>query len=143
MSTNAEHDACLVMETVAELHGRGYGRLKLFSYIKEGLGAWRHWFFAGDTFPTQSSDIPEPFVHGSIPWLTTPTVSGTSPSDAADRFIIAHPDLMARANGYDDVYVPWYGELLASGVQGVLEMESPMEARFGSRKVPTPYVDSK
>ena len=39
------------MEAVAVLHARGYGLLKLYCYVKEGLGQWRHWLFASDAFP--------------------------------------------------------------------------------------------
>lgn len=63
----ARQDARLLMEALAVLHQRGYGRLKLHCYIKEGLGVWRHCVFASDEFPDNIQAWPGPRCHGSIP----------------------------------------------------------------------------
>ena len=136
---SARDDARLVMETVAELHRRGYGRVKLFCYIKEGLGAWRHWLFASDSFPSSASELPHPALHGSIPWLWTPTIEGDSPVDAAKNFIESQPEIISDALGEDTVYVQWYSKMLESNPSGILEMESPNEAKINGREFITPY----
>ena len=134
-----EADARLVMETVAELHKRGYGRLKLFCYIKEGIGAWRHWLFASDGFPGDVSDLPRTALHGSIPWLWTPTVVGNSAAEAANNFMEANPELAAEAQGVDANYTQWYSEMLRSKPLGILEMESPNMAMLDGQEIDTPY----
>jgi hypothetical protein len=131
--------ARLVMETVGELHDRGYGRLKLFCYIKEGLGVWRNFLFVGDNFPGSISQLPKPILSGSIPWLSTPTVEGGSPVDAADNFIKTHPEFSSLAVGRDDIYVNWYKNMLRLHKAGVLEMESPFVAKIDGIEIDTPY----
>jgi hypothetical protein len=129
------------METIAELHRRGYGRLKLFSYTKEGIGAWRHWLFASDSFPDSVSDLPKSKVGGSIPWLWTPTVVGHSVANAAEKFSAQNPELMLAALGADPIYVSWYANMLEACPMGVLDMESPFEALVDGSPIDTPYAD--
>jgi hypothetical protein len=134
-------DIRLVMETVAELHRRGYGRLKLFCYCKEGQGSWRHWLFASDDFPSSVDDLPTTALHGSVPWLSKPTVKGQSPADAAVKFIADHPEIVSAAKGADMFYVRWYAAMLETYPTGTLEMQSPNVAWINDRKVITPYVN--
>lgn len=130
----------LVMETVAELHRRGYGRLKLFCYCKEGQGSWRHWLFVSDDFPNSADELPTTALHGSVPgW--PPTVKGKSPEEAAERFIEDHPEIMSDAKGFDMFYVHWYAGMLRSYPRGVLEMQSPDLAMIGHQKITTPYTN--
>lgn len=136
---SAISDARLVMDTIAELHKRGYGRLKLFCYIKEGLGVWRHWLFVSDSFPSSVSELPRPSLHGSIPWLWTPTIEGNSPEDAADRFIETRQEIALAARGEDSIYTSWYSEMLKMQPSGILEMESPNEAMLDGEQIDTPY----
>lgn len=136
---SAEKDARLVMETVAQLHKHGYGRLKIFCYVKEGIGAWRHWLFASDDFPCSSSDLPHPVLHGSIPLFSSRTITGKLADDAALLFIDAQPELISAALGADTIYVKWYAEMLNANPTGILQMESPFEAMIDYRKIVTPY----
>jgi len=59
--------ARLIMEAVAVLHARGYGRLKLLCYIKEGLMVWRHGLFVADTFPRHMRELINRTGVGSLP----------------------------------------------------------------------------
>jgi hypothetical protein len=135
----ARDDARLVMETIAELHRRGYGRLKLFSYTKEGISAWRHCLFASDQFPQSLSDLPKARVFSSIPWFSTPTVQGRSAADAADKFIAKNPELMSAAHGVDPAYVAWFANMLEANPNGILDMESPFEAFVDGSPIEAPY----
>lgn len=130
--TQMNHDARAgragraIMEAVAVLHDRGYGRLKLFCYVKEGLGAWRHQLFAGDRFPPQGAPLPRPVAGGSLP--SWPVARGATAEQVADAVLAAHPGLAAAAVGADDAYVAWYREMLVAHPVGALEMESGTEA---------------
>lgn len=117
-----KNQARLIMEAVSVLHERGFGRLKLFCYFKEGLGAWRHMLFVSDTFPDHIRDLPELTVHCSLPgW---PVSWGNTPEEIADGIIAKYPQLMEAALGSDDPYVTWYRSVLAENPKGILQMES-------------------
>jgi len=135
-------DIRLVMETVAELHRLGYGRLKLFCHCKEGQGSWRHWLFVSDDFPGSVDELPIAALHGSVPWLWTPTVKGKSADEAAMRFIEDHPDIVSAAKGADLFYVHWYAALLSSYPSGILEMQSPNVAKIDGQEIMIPYVNA-
>lgn len=122
-----------VMNTVAELHRLGYGKLKLYAYLSS-LGAWRHVIFASDSLPNSIDDIPEPKLVNSYPWHSEPTVIGQSIQAAARHFIKAHPELVASARGKDDAYLAWYKwALLLSEDNDALVMQSPDRAAVGSQ----------
>ena len=131
-------DPRVILEAIAELHRIGYGRLKLFCYVKEGVGAWRHWLFASDEFPESMQDIPEPLVHGSIRnWMV---IRGATAEEAVCSIRTQFPEILAAALGKDDVYTSWFSKLLNDYPTGTLEMESRTRATVGSVAVPTPYA---
>jgi hypothetical protein len=138
MHMSPKQHARLIMEAVALLHQRGFGRLKLFCYVKEGLGAWRHGLFASDTFPESIRDLPEPNATGSLPGMAV--ANGDSPEEVADDIVSKHPELANAALGSDHVYVEWYGRMIAEHPQGVLEMESPREAVIAGVRVEQPLI---
>lgn len=125
-----------VMEAVAELHARGYGRLKLFSYVKEGLGAWRHNLFAASSFPDKLSELPSPVVSGSIPGQ--PIALGQSATELADDLLQSNPELAEAARGTDEEYVSWYRDLLRQYPLGILSMESPTRASMSGVPIAPP-----
>lgn len=129
--------ARMLMDAVAELHRRGHGRLKLFAYVKEGLGVWRHWLFASDAFPSSAAELPRPLAHGSLPGGAI--ANGSTASELADAIVTSFPDLVAAATGDDAEYVEWYRRMLEAEPDGVLEMESPRRATVGGRGIETPY----
>ena len=133
------HNPRLAMEMIAELHERGYGRLKLFCYTKEGLGVWRSFLFVGDSFPDCISELPKPILNGTGYWLSTPADEGCSASHAADDFIKTHHDFLSMAIGKDEVYVNWYSNMLRLHKNGVLEMESPFVAKINDHEIDAPY----
>lgn len=118
--------ARLLMEALAVLHQRGYGRLKLYCYVKEGLGAWRHWVFASDDFPDNIWAWPGPKCHGSLPGIAQ--VDGVTVEEVAESVLARCPDVAKAARGQDENYVAWYREMLATYPDGILEMESPFRA---------------
>lgn len=120
------------MEAVAVLHARGYGRLKLFCYIKEGLGAWRHGLFVANSFPHHVDGISV----GSIPgW---PLATGQTAEEVADAIIAKRPELLQSALGTDAAYVSWYKSMLARYPKGILQMESSDEAIIAGVRIPDP-----
>ena len=127
----AHRAARLLMEAVAVLHQRGAGQLKLCCYVKEGLGAWRHWVFASDMFPVNIRDWPGPSVHGSFPGLSS--VQGSSAEEIADWLMAQRPEVIEAGHGQDETYVTWYRSLLATYPDGVLEMETPFHAAIVGR----------
>jgi hypothetical protein len=132
-----KHQARLTMEAVALLHQRGCGRLKLYCYIKEGLGAWRHWVFASDEFPDDVVTWAGPKSHGSLPGQES--FHGFTVEEVAESILAQCPDVAEAARGQDESYVVWYREMLAAHPDGVLEMESPLRASilgYGEVKVP-------
>lgn len=131
-----KQQARLIMEAVALLHQRGFGRLKLFCYVKEGLGAWRHGLFASDTFPGSIEDLPKPKAIGSLPGMAI--ANGDSPEEVADDIVSKHPELANAALGSDHVYVEWYGRMIAEHPHGILEMESSQEAIIAGVRVQQP-----
>lgn len=127
----------LLMEGVAKLHQRGFGRLKLLSYVKEGLGAWRVFLFAGDQWPDQLSDIPEPSfscrnVEGDLPAFE----SGMEAARVLEERI---PTVLKAARGRDAVYEQWFARLLEDHPVGILVMEDAERARVGHQVVPKPW----
>lgn len=126
---SAERQARLVMEAVAVLHARGYGLLKLFCYVKEGLGQWRHWIFASNAFPKYYiSTWPGKAAHGSIP--SFPKFAGSTAQEVADSMLEQAPQVLEAARGEDNVYVSWYRDMLLAYPDAILEMESPSNARI-------------
>ena len=124
----ANKQARLVMEAVAVLHARGYGLLKLYCYVKEGLGQWRHWLFASDAFPHGLAGWPGITTHGSIP--SRPLFEGSTPQEVAESMLEQAPRVLENARGEDHTYVDWFRDMLLTHPDGVLEMESPLEARI-------------
>jgi hypothetical protein len=133
------HNPRLAMEMIGELHERGYGRLKLFCYIKEGLGVWRSFLFVGDNFPDRISELPRPILDGTRYWLSVPADEGSSARDAADDFVKTQHEFLSTAIGKDDIYVNWYSNMLRLYKNGVLEMESPFVAKINYKEIDTPY----
>lgn len=117
------------MEAVGELHRRGYGRLKLYCYIKEGLGRWRHILVAADDFPSDPLRMPPECV------LFGPADEAygcdfTDPVALADSFE-GDRDFFSLARGLDEAYVTWYREMLEQTAPwGIVTMESPDKASF-------------
>lgn len=134
----AEQQARLLMEALAVLHQRGYGRLKLYCYVKEGLGAWRHWVFASDEFPDSIWAWPGPKCHGSLPGMAI--FDGVSVEEVAESVLARCPNVTEAARGHDESYVTWYREMLAAHPEGILEMESAHRASilgYGDVRLPT------
>lgn len=135
----AGEQARLIMEAVAVLHARGYGLLKLYCYVKEGLGAWRHWIFASDAFPTNIWHWPGMAAHGSLPGHAL--FDGSTPEDVADSMLREAPQVLDAARGQDATYVNWYREMLLAYPSDVLVMESPSTAEmFRHGPVPVPQL---
>ena len=138
MTTRSDYtQARLILEAVAVLHARGYGRLKLLCYIKEGLGAWRHGLFAADTFPRNIRELPHRVRCGfSIPgW---PLATGQTAEEVANAIIAGAPTLLKDALGTDAAYVSWYKGMLAQYPKGILQMESSDEASIAGVQIPHP-----
>jgi hypothetical protein len=110
------------MEAVAILHSRGFGRLKLLSYFKEGIGAWRHCLFASDNFPSGLYETPEPKALGSLP--NPPLAIGSTAEQVADNIALKYPDICDAATGQDENYVNWYRTILKEYPGELLIMES-------------------
>lgn len=140
----ATQQARLLMEALAVLHQRGYGRLKLYCYVKEGLGAWRHWIFASDEFPNSIGAWDGPKRGGSLPGMAC--FEGVTADDVADDILSRYPRLAEAARGQDEVYVSWYMQMLADYPEGILEMESPYRATitgYGGIELPVLKVWTK
>lgn len=121
----AERQARRLLEAVSALHDAGFGRLRLLCYVKEGLGAWRHRLFVADKFEIMSSTA-TPLA--SLPgW---PLVRGDTVAEIVDNLKIKFPELMEQARGDIDEYAVWLKHILISHPDGILEMESPYEARL-------------
>ena len=134
-----KHQARLIMEAVALLHQRGYGRLKLYCYFKEGLGAWRHWVFASDEFPDSVEAWVGPKSRGSL--AVQESFQDFTVEEVAESILARWPDVAEAARGQDKNYVVWYRELLAAHPVGILEMESPLRASiFGYGEVEVPEL---
>lgn len=124
--------ARLLMEMVAELHQRGYGKLKLSCYVKEGIGAWRNTLFAADRWQGRHYDDE---VFG---WEIT---NATDPQQAADEFMKSESEFLQAAQGHDPVYEAWYAKMLAfSAPDGILEMERPAGALIYGRNSSYPVA---
>ncbi len=127
------------MEAVALLHDEGYGRLKIYCYIKSGLGAWRHYLFAADRFLQRISDLPKPIASGSLPdW---PIAAGSTAELIAKSLLEKFPELLHAAVGEDSTYTNWYRLLLQQYPTSVLLMERQDIARLlpGHVRISTPY----
>ena len=123
--TAAERQARRFIEAVSALHEAGYGRLRLLCYIKEGLGAWRHRLFAADEFEIMgSTSTPLASLPG---W---PLVRGESIQEIMDNLQTQYPALLEQARGEIGEYAVWLKQILASYPEGILEMETPYEARL-------------
>lgn len=131
-----------VLEAVRELHARGFGKLKIFCYVKEGIGAWRHSLFASESFPDRESHIPRPRADGSLPdW---PVAEGETGEEIAAEILRRRPDLCASAKGLDSEYVTWFSNVLAQFPDGILTMDRPDAAAIiGECSINTPYGETK
>lgn len=114
--------ARVLIEAVAVLHERGYERLHLVSYVKEGLGAWRHMLFAADSYLPQSGPLPEPIARGSLPGLAI--ARGETPEEMADDLERRYPELIAASRGSLPKHVRWYRELLQAHPGRAFELEN-------------------
>jgi len=141
MSGKSEMDsiqqARLLMEALAVLHRRGYGRLKLYCYVKEGLGVWRHSVFASDEFPDSILAWRGRKFSGSLPgWAS---FDGETVEEVAESILARHQTVAEAARGHDESYVAWYREMLATYPDGILEMESAHSASicgYGDIRLP-------
>lgn len=135
--TNTEQ-ARLLMDALEVLHGRGYGLLKLYSYVKQGIGAWRYWVFASSgEFPDAIQDWPGPKLHGSFPG--TAELDGMTPDEVVESLLARFPALADDGRGREESYVTWYRHQLAAHPGAVLVMESSRAAQmlgFGDLAVP-------
>lgn len=114
--------ARVLIEAVAVLHERGYGRLHLVSYVKEGLGAWRHMLFATDSYTPQSGPLPEIVARGSLPGHAV--AKGGTPREMADDIERRYPDMIAASRGSLPEHVRWYRELLEAYPGKAFELEN-------------------
>ena len=119
-----------VMEMIKELHNLGYEKIRLYCYIKEGLGEWRHFIFAHDYLPSTEYNYPEPNVDADY------ALSGSkTPRDAALKFISINPEISLAGKGKDPFYRAWYSALLERcGPGSVMEMESAKGAIIRDRR---------
>lgn len=129
----------LVLDVIARLHSKGFGRLKLICYTKDGVGAWRYLVFAADDFPDGRihSNIPQPLVRGSYPdWKL---IQDTDVEAAAASFAAENQELMRAAQGSDVVYTEWFSSVAALARGARLEMERADLARIDRLRIYTPY----
>ena len=125
--------ARLLMEAVAALHASGYGRLKLFSYVKDGLGAWRHGLFAADHYPTAGEGPPRLWGSGSMPGWSV--ADGDSVAEVVNSLRRGLSKQLELALGADDAYVAWFRDVLDRHPDGVIEMEDASSAKVDGRQV--------
>lgn len=130
--------ARLLMDALEVLHARSYGLLKLYSYVKEGIGAWRYWVFASrGEFPDAIQEWPGPKLHGSFPGPCN--LSGTTPAEVADSLLARYPELAQAGRGREDSYTAWYQAQLAAHPGSILIMESSLVAQMlGRGNLPVP-----
>jgi len=124
------------MEAVAHLHENGFCRPKIFGYIKEGLGTWRHILFASGVICDSIRNTSPPSASGSLPGY--PVAEGGSVAEVASDIVGRYPELVAAARGLDSVYVSWYACLLSEHSQGIIEMESKISATIEGFPVKVP-----
>lgn len=121
--------ARFILDAVSTLHTRGYGRLKIHCYAKDGIGAWRHTLFASDAYPAVGGfgELPPPIAHGSAPgWAVA---HGNSSTEVADQIERRYPELMRAARGPESEFVRWYQDLLSAHPGKAFEIEHPDMAR--------------
>lgn len=136
MATNTEN-ARFIVESVEILHRQGYGKLKLTSYVKDGIMAWRHWLFASDSFPTCWETYQKRRLGGSS--ISSPVAFGESATEVAEILLMKNPEFFETAKGSDPIYENWYREMLIANPVGVLEMEFPHTAKMNGKEIKTPY----
>lgn len=128
----------IVFEAIGLLHKLGHGRLKIYSYLKEGLPSRRFLLFAADRLPRFMNDAKRyPNIFGVIGG-GSPIMQGDTPEEAAQDFIARHTDFLEQARGEDPVYVQWYAEMLQlTAPDGLLEMESSNRAEIHGHGIQT------
>lgn len=129
------------MEAVGVLHQQGHGLLKLYCYVKEGLGRWTFFVYASDQLArsVSAAHLPRNYMSGAVmgyePFGCVETVEDVIALFRRD------PALLDQAKGDDPVYVAWYaGMLKNSAPNGYLEMETPDTAFISGKQIATPVL---
>lgn len=111
------------MEMIGELHKMGYGKLKLYCYIKDGIGTWRSVVFSSDNWAPGPFSPPESSI---VAWLHNNAPKLINPRQAAELFSSdgGNHEILQQAKGCDTLYVDWYEDMLKkSRPDGILLME--------------------
>jgi len=128
-----EQHARHIVEAVSKLHSQGFGRLRLFCYVKEGLPAWRHLLFVSEFF--QRGTCATPLF--SVP--TNPISLADNSEAIAKEIKDYHPDLIEQARGPFDDYCAWFKKIIEFYPNETFEMEDASIASMGSKRLPTPF----
>lgn len=127
-----------LMEIIGELHKLGYGKLKLYSYIKEGMGRLQFIFFVDEKLPSSLQEAKQRIFHWSTyPLPDYPDLS-LPPHEAAKDFVTHHSDSIEAARGMDSVYVEWFAKMLKlTAPFGTLIMEFPDRVTISNSRIET------
>lgn len=137
---NRREQARLIMETIGVLHQEGYGLLKLYCYVKEGMGRWTYIVFAGDRLPPSSYHVPPEHIFGSL--MSYDLCDCVESVDDVLTIFRGYSNVLELAKGSDPVYVAWYADMLVKTAPvGVLEMEGPHAAFIRGNPIATPLYD--
>jgi hypothetical protein len=131
---NSKAIAAATLCAVVLLHDRGYGRLRVTAYVKEGLGAWRYRLFASDDFDTRAQPTTQ---IASLPGNAL--VQGSDPVSIANAIEASFPELMASALGPSGPYAIWLKKITATQGDQTFEMEEGSVAQLGGAPIATPY----
>lgn len=111
--------AMLILEAVADLHGRGHQRLRIYPNISGSGMHWRTLVVDIDDlrltpsgWPSQSSPT---FAYSTASRFTIGgivTDVHSTPTEIADRILTAFPDPRVAGRGQDWAYAGWYVEML-------------------------------
>ncbi len=109
-----------MLRMIAELHVRGYQRLRIIPHIAE-VGAWRCGITPATNVRADHGALPIDWEPGRLPQYSSASgtdyfewggVSHLSASQLAERFIARFPDVAAEGYGPDWAYAGWYIDML-------------------------------
>jgi hypothetical protein len=123
-----------VLLMVAELHRRGYERLRVFPFEDQWM-AWR--CLVKSSVEADRNDLADSPYHICV-YMPEPfgwtDARSDSVADLADKFIERYPKACKAGFGHDSAYVQWYENMLASTEPDGLIIE------LADRPLPTDYL---
>ncbi len=145
-------DGRRLLMLVAEMHRRGYERLRVIVGMAPSGMYWRCSLYAAGA-ANYSGGLPPYSTSSGLKIFGWADADADDPSALAAKFLEHFPELAARAHGSDPAYVAWFAAMLRQTDPDLLpitfadwELPPDLVSTIGSNRrrvlpLPPPYVE--